>query len=205
MSTLLWSLAKENPWPGLALASLNLVVALSLVGLSLLLGVTISLLAWLHAFVDREAVPIKRQAQRRGHLKSRKQSCHQPREPERCEQEIRFVNACARLSRFSNSRCGVIFCGSAERCSCCSLQPIRCCPRPCQASSSNRILRFRRSGSPPSLKGPEAVVIDTSQPDFLPMLPDKEIAAAPSPPLSSDVADAVRQPPAVIVRASRCE
>ncbi len=38
MSTLLWSLAKENPWPGLALASLNLVVALSLVGLSLLLG-----------------------------------------------------------------------------------------------------------------------------------------------------------------------
>jgi hypothetical protein len=62
MSTLLWSLAKENPWPGLAVASLNLVLALSLVGLSLLLGVTISLLAWLHAFVDREAVPI-RQAQ----------------------------------------------------------------------------------------------------------------------------------------------
>ena len=45
-------------------------------------------------------------------------------------------------------------------------------------------------------KGPEAVVIDTSQPGFLPMLPDKEIAAAPSPPLSSDVADAARQPPA---------
>jgi len=44
-------------------------------------------------------------------------------------------------------------------------------------------------------KGPEAVVIDTSQLGFLPMLPDKEIAAAPSPPLSSDVADAVRQPP----------
>jgi hypothetical protein len=46
------------------------------------------------------------------------------------------------------------------------------------------------------LKGPEAVVIDTSRPDFLPTLPDKEIAAAPSPPLSSDVADAARQPPA---------
>jgi hypothetical protein len=44
------------------------------------------------------------------------------------------------------------------------------------------------------LKGPEAVVIDTSQPGFLPMLPDKEIAV-PSPPLSSDVADAVRQSP----------
>jgi hypothetical protein len=65
MSTLLWSLAKENPWPGLALASLNLVVALSLVGLSLLLGVTISLLAWLHALIDREAAPIGRRAPRR--------------------------------------------------------------------------------------------------------------------------------------------
>jgi hypothetical protein len=65
MSTLLWSLAKENPWPGLAVASLNLVVALALVGLSLLLGVAISLLAGLHVFVDREALPIKRQAQRR--------------------------------------------------------------------------------------------------------------------------------------------
>ena len=65
MSTLLWSLAKENPWPGLAVASLNLIVGLALVGLSLLLGVTISLLAGLHAFVDREALPIKRQAQRR--------------------------------------------------------------------------------------------------------------------------------------------
>ena len=65
MSTLLLSLAKENPWPGLALASLNLVVALSLVGMSLLLGAAIFLLAGLHAFVDREAVPIKRQAQLR--------------------------------------------------------------------------------------------------------------------------------------------
>ena len=65
MSILLWSLAKENPWPGLAVASLNLVVALALVGLGLLLGVAISLLAGLHAFVDRAALPIKRQAQRR--------------------------------------------------------------------------------------------------------------------------------------------
>jgi hypothetical protein len=62
MSTLLWSLAKENPWPGLAVASLNLIVGLALVGLSLRLGVTISLLAGLHAFVDRKAAPIKRQA-----------------------------------------------------------------------------------------------------------------------------------------------
>jgi hypothetical protein len=45
------------------------------------------------------------------------------------------------------------------------------------------------------LKRPEAVVIDTRRRDFLPILSDKEIAAAPSPPLSSDVADAVRQPP----------
>jgi hypothetical protein len=65
MSTPLLSLAKENPWPGLAVASLNLVVALSLVGLSLLLGVAISLIAWLHALVDREAVPIRPRAERR--------------------------------------------------------------------------------------------------------------------------------------------
>ena len=65
MSILLWSLAKEKPGPGLALATLNLVVALFLVGLSLLLGVTISLVAWLHALVDREAAPNKRQARRR--------------------------------------------------------------------------------------------------------------------------------------------
>jgi hypothetical protein len=62
MSTLLLSLARENPWPGLALASLNLVVALSLVGVSLLLGVTISLLAWLHALIDRATAPIRRRA-----------------------------------------------------------------------------------------------------------------------------------------------
>jgi hypothetical protein len=45
------------------------------------------------------------------------------------------------------------------------------------------------------LKRPEAVVIETSQPDFLPALPGKEFAVAPSPLPSSDVADAVRQPP----------
>ena len=55
MSTLLLSLAKENPWPGLAVASLNLVVALALVGLSLLLGVAISLLAGLHAFAGERS------------------------------------------------------------------------------------------------------------------------------------------------------
>jgi hypothetical protein len=65
MSILLLSFTRENPWPGLAIASLNLVVALSLVGLSLLLGVTISLLAWLHALVDREAAPIRPRAPRR--------------------------------------------------------------------------------------------------------------------------------------------
>ncbi|MGY2904605.1 hypothetical protein [Bradyrhizobium sp. URHC0002] len=48
------------------------------------------------------------------------------------------------------------------------------------------------------LKEPEAVVIDTSQPDFLPALPGKEFSVAPSPPPSSDVADAVRQPPTLL-------
>jgi hypothetical protein len=65
MSTLLLSVARENPWPGLAAASLNLVVAVFLVGMSLLLGIAISLLAWLHALVDQEAMPIGRQAGRR--------------------------------------------------------------------------------------------------------------------------------------------
>ena len=45
-------------------------------------------------------------------------------------------------------------------------------------------------------RGPEAVVIDTSQPTFRLVLPSKEIAAASSPPLSTDVADAARRPPA---------
>jgi hypothetical protein len=35
------------------------------VGLSLLLGVAISLIAWLHALVDREAVSIRPRAERR--------------------------------------------------------------------------------------------------------------------------------------------
>jgi hypothetical protein len=46
------------------------------------------------------------------------------------------------------------------------------------------------------LKGPEAVIIDTSQPGFPPILPDRE-TPVPSP-LTSDVADAARQPPASI-------
>jgi len=45
------------------------------------------------------------------------------------------------------------------------------------------------------LKRPEAVVIETSQPDLLPALPGKEFAVAPSPLPSSDAVDAVRQPP----------
>lgn len=59
MSTLLLLPASENPWPGLAVASLNLVVVLFLVSLSLLLAIAISLLAWLHVLVDPEAMPIR--------------------------------------------------------------------------------------------------------------------------------------------------
>jgi hypothetical protein len=59
MSTLLLSLVRENPLPGLAVASLNLVVALSLVGLSLSLGITISLLAWAHAFATPGLAPAR--------------------------------------------------------------------------------------------------------------------------------------------------
>ena len=65
MSTLLLSPLRENPLPGLAVASLNLVVALSLVGLSLSLGIAISLLAWVQAFANREPAPVALQARRR--------------------------------------------------------------------------------------------------------------------------------------------
>jgi hypothetical protein len=57
MSSLFLALSRENPWPVIAVALLNLIVALSLVGVSLLLGVTISVLAWVHALADREPVP----------------------------------------------------------------------------------------------------------------------------------------------------
>ena len=67
-------------------------------------------------------------------------------------------------------------------------------PPPSKLVESHSTLRPIRITS--ERKGPEAVVIDTSQFGFLPMLPDNEIAAAPSPPLSSEVADAVRRPPA---------
>lgn len=60
MSSLLFALARENPWPGVALASLNLIVALSLVGVSLLLGITISVLAWVHALAERYSSPTAR-------------------------------------------------------------------------------------------------------------------------------------------------
>ncbi|WP_407159457.1 hypothetical protein [Bradyrhizobium sp. STM 3557] len=64
MSTLLL-LLRENPLPGLALASLDLVVALSLVTLSLLIGVTISLLSWAHALAERELAPVTHHARQR--------------------------------------------------------------------------------------------------------------------------------------------
>ncbi|WP_315784210.1 hypothetical protein [Bradyrhizobium sp. SZCCHNPS1003] len=64
MSSLLL-LLRENPLPGLALASLNLVVALSLVGLSLVLGVTISLLTWAHALAERKPAAVTHHARQR--------------------------------------------------------------------------------------------------------------------------------------------
>jgi hypothetical protein len=65
MSTLLLSLLRENPLPGLAVASLNLIVALSLVGLSLSLGIAISLLAWVYAIANREPASVTHHARRR--------------------------------------------------------------------------------------------------------------------------------------------
>ncbi|MDA9503830.1 hypothetical protein XI09_03200 [Bradyrhizobium sp. CCBAU 11386] len=66
MSSLLLALARENPWPGIAVASLNLIVAVSLVGVSLLLGLTISVLAWVHALAEREPALVRHAANRRG-------------------------------------------------------------------------------------------------------------------------------------------
>ena len=65
MSSLLMSLIRENPLPGLALASLNLIVALVLVGLSLSLGIAVSLLACGHALAVREVEPAPSHVARR--------------------------------------------------------------------------------------------------------------------------------------------
>ena len=54
MSTLLL-LAGENPWPALAVAVLNLIVGFLLVGVSLLIGIFVSLLVWGQALADRES------------------------------------------------------------------------------------------------------------------------------------------------------
>ncbi|MBR1165495.1 hypothetical protein [Bradyrhizobium liaoningense] len=62
MSTLLFALMRENPLPGLAAASLNVIVALCLVALSVLLGITIAMIAWAHTLAAREpdAVQLER-------------------------------------------------------------------------------------------------------------------------------------------------
>ena len=65
MSTHLFLGGSENPAPGLAVACINLIVALTLVCVILLLGVTVSLLAWLHAFATGDARSIRRGAERR--------------------------------------------------------------------------------------------------------------------------------------------
>jgi len=59
MSTLLFALMRENPIPGLAVASLNVVVALCLVALSLLLGITIAMIAWAHSLSERCSSPVR--------------------------------------------------------------------------------------------------------------------------------------------------
>jgi hypothetical protein len=59
MSSLLFALMRENPIPGLAVASLNIVVALCLVALSLLLGITIAMIAWGHSLSERKPSPVR--------------------------------------------------------------------------------------------------------------------------------------------------
>ncbi len=59
MSTLLFALIRENPLPGLAAASLNFFVALCLVALSLLLGITVAMIAWAHWLAARQPSTIR--------------------------------------------------------------------------------------------------------------------------------------------------
>ncbi|WP_439409135.1 hypothetical protein ACNJX9_13080 [Bradyrhizobium sp. DASA03076] len=59
MSTVLFALMRENPLPGLAAASLNIVVAMCLVALSLLLGITIAMIASAHSFSERKPGTIR--------------------------------------------------------------------------------------------------------------------------------------------------
>lgn len=65
MLTLLFLLSSESPVPGLAVACLNLIVALGLVCVSLLLGISISLLTLLHALATGEAQSTRPRADRR--------------------------------------------------------------------------------------------------------------------------------------------
>jgi hypothetical protein len=65
----LFLVGKENPGPGLAIACLNLIVALALISIGLLLGVTVSLLAWLNSIATRAAERVQGTSarQRAGH------------------------------------------------------------------------------------------------------------------------------------------
>ena len=59
MSTVLFPLKRENPIPGLAAASLNVIIALCLVALSLLLGITIAMIAWAHTLATRQTCAVR--------------------------------------------------------------------------------------------------------------------------------------------------
>lgn len=59
MSTLLLALMRENPLPGLAAASLNVIVALCLVALSVLLGITIAMITWAHSLGARQPSTVR--------------------------------------------------------------------------------------------------------------------------------------------------
>jgi hypothetical protein len=59
MSSLLFALMRENPLPGLAAASLNVIVALCLVALSLLLSITIAMIAWAYSLSERQPSTVR--------------------------------------------------------------------------------------------------------------------------------------------------
>ena len=186
MSTLV-SLAKENPGRACARSEPG-VFCLSWAELDA--GRDERRGAWLHAFVDREAVrssgePAKTGLQSGSRGAVSRKSILSMRARDSVDAQIPLWDY-------------FLWVGGALLALLFAINFLLPAPLPSKLIESHSTLPPIRITS--ERKGPEAVVIDTSQLGFLPMLPDKEIAAAPSPPLSS-IADAVRPSPCIVEQA----
>ena len=186
MSTLLLSLARENPWPGLARRIPEPGRGPVSRGPELAAG-RYDFLACLAARARRSSGGADQAASRAAEGVS-------AREPGAVSRKsVLSMRARGLFDSQIPLRGYFLWVGGALLVLLFAADSLLSAPLPSKLIESHSTLPPIRIAS--DLKGPEAVVIDTSQPGFLPMLPNKEIAAAPSPLLSSDVADAVRQPP----------